>query len=81
MIVARSSRRSFLGAALAAGLLPVLPAALRAASPAPKRLLLLATTRTLEVNGRAARVFGLVGPVGRPGLHPAAGAPGPVRSR
>jgi FtsP/CotA-like multicopper oxidase with cupredoxin domain len=57
------SRRGFLGAALAAG---VLPAAARATSLGPKRL--VAGTRTLEVNGRPARVFGLVGPDGRPGI-------------
>jgi FtsP/CotA-like multicopper oxidase with cupredoxin domain len=58
------SRRGFLGAALATG---VLPAVARSASPRPKRL--VAGTRTLEVNGRPARVFGLVGPDGRPGIR------------
>jgi FtsP/CotA-like multicopper oxidase with cupredoxin domain len=65
------SRRDFLGAALAAGLLPILPSAARAASPGPKRL--VARTRVLEVNGRPARVFGLIGPDGRPGIRLAAG--------
>ncbi len=65
------SRRDFLGAALAAGVLPLLPGAVRAASPAAKRL--VAGTRVLEVNGRAARVFGLIGPDGRPGIRLAAG--------
>jgi hypothetical protein len=32
------SRRDFLGVALAAGVLPILPAAVHAASPAPKHL-------------------------------------------
>jgi FtsP/CotA-like multicopper oxidase with cupredoxin domain len=58
------SRRDFLGAALAAS---VLPASARAASVGPKRL--VAGTRVLEVNGRPARVFGLIGPDGRSGLH------------
>jgi FtsP/CotA-like multicopper oxidase with cupredoxin domain len=58
------SRRGSLGAALAAG---VLPAAARATSLGPKRL--VAGTRTCEVNGRPARVFGLVGPDGRPGIR------------
>lgn len=62
------SRRGFLGVALAAG---VLPAAGRATSLGPKRL--VAGTRTLEVNGRSARVFGLVGPDGRPGIRLAPG--------
>jgi FtsP/CotA-like multicopper oxidase with cupredoxin domain len=62
------SRRGFLGAALAAG---VLPAAAGAASVGPQRL--VAGTRVLEVNGRPARVFGLVGPDGRPGIHLAPG--------
>ena len=51
------SRRSVLGAALAAGILPILPGRARAASPAPKRL--VAGTRMLEVNGRPAKVFGI----------------------
>jgi FtsP/CotA-like multicopper oxidase with cupredoxin domain len=63
------SRRDLLGTALAAGLLPV---AARAASVAPRRL--VAGTRILEVNGRPARVFGLIGPNGRPGIRLAAGA-------
>jgi FtsP/CotA-like multicopper oxidase with cupredoxin domain len=61
-------RRALLGAALAAG---VVPAAARAAASGQKRL--IAGTRTLEVNGRPARVFGLTGPDGRPGIHLAAG--------
>jgi hypothetical protein len=44
------SRRDFLRAALAAGVLPILPRLVRAASPVPKRL--VAGTRVLEVNGR-----------------------------
>jgi FtsP/CotA-like multicopper oxidase with cupredoxin domain len=62
------SRRDLLGTALAAGLLP---AAAHAAAPEPQRL--VAGTRMLEVNGRPARVFGLIGPDGRPGIRLAAG--------
>jgi len=62
------SRRALLGAALAAG---VVPSAARAAAPGQKRL--IAGTRTLEVNGRPARVFGLTGPDGRSGIYLAAG--------
>ena len=61
------SRRDFLRAALAAGVLPILPRLVRAASPIPKRL--VAGTRVLEVNGRPAKVFGLTGPDGRPGIR------------
>jgi FtsP/CotA-like multicopper oxidase with cupredoxin domain len=43
----------------------------RAAGSAAKRL--IAGTRVLEVNGRPARVFGLTGPDGRPGLRFTAG--------
>jgi FtsP/CotA-like multicopper oxidase with cupredoxin domain len=61
------SRRNLLGGV--GGLLAtaMLSAKARAAAPAVKRL--TAGTRVLEVNGRAARVFGLNGPDGRPGLR------------
>ena len=36
---------------------------------------LTATTRTLEVDGKPARVFGLIGPGGKPGLTLAPGEP------
>ena len=65
------SRRRFLRTALAASVLPILPDAARGAPPAPKRL--VAGTRVLEVNGRPAKVFGLTGPDGRPGIRLAAG--------
>lgn len=65
------SRRRFLHIALAASLVPILPDAARGAAPAPKRL--VAGTRVLEVNGRPAKVFGLTGPDGRPGIRLAAG--------
>lgn len=62
------SRRAVLGAALSTGLLP---AVARAVPPESQRL--VAGTRMLEVNGRPARVFGLIGPDGRPGIRLAAG--------
>jgi FtsP/CotA-like multicopper oxidase with cupredoxin domain len=65
------SRRTFLDATLASGVLAIWPGAARAASPAAKRL--LAGTRVLEVNGRPAKVFRLTGPDGRPGIRLAAG--------
>src|SRR4029077_16391639 len=68
------SRRSFLGAALATGVLPVLPVSANAAFPTPKPLVrLVAGTRTLEVNGRPAKVFSLTGSDGRPGIRLAPG--------
>jgi FtsP/CotA-like multicopper oxidase with cupredoxin domain len=65
------SRRRFLHTALAASVVPILPDAARGTAPAPKRL--VAGTRVLEVNGRPAKVFGLTGPDGRPGIRLAAG--------
>src|SRR5260370_15909149 len=65
------SRRRLLGAALAAGVLPILPGAVRAAPAIPKRL--VAGTRVLEVNGWPAKVFALTGLDGRPGLRLAPG--------
>jgi FtsP/CotA-like multicopper oxidase with cupredoxin domain len=67
------SRRRFLKAALAAAALPVLPGAGRAAASPGKRL--VAGTRIIEVNGRPAKVFGLTGPNGRPGMRVGAGEP------
>jgi FtsP/CotA-like multicopper oxidase with cupredoxin domain len=64
------SRRRFLTSALAVSVLPVLPAVARAAS-ARKRL--IAGTRVIEVDGRPAKVFGLTGPDGRPGIRLASG--------
>ena len=49
----------------------MLSAKARAADSKAKRL--VAETRVLEVNGRPARVFGLTGPDGRPGLRLAPG--------
>src|SRR5580692_3764774 len=65
------SRRRFLRTALAASVLPIFPDAARGTPPAPKRL--VAGTRMLEVKGRPAKVFGLTGPDGRPGIRLAAG--------
>jgi FtsP/CotA-like multicopper oxidase with cupredoxin domain len=61
------SRRNFLVAALATGLVSALPAAKSRAAAVEKRL--VAGTRTLEVNGRAARVYSLIGPDGRSGIR------------
>src|SRR5258706_6028912 len=57
------------GAAMA-GTLPFLPTTRAAAAPEPRtgKLRLTAGTRTLAVNGRSARVFGLIGPNGKPGI-------------
>ena len=66
------NRRSFTKALLAAGyLLPFANGRLgfagyaRAATPG---LAVRAVTRVIEVNGKAATVFGLIGPDGKPGL-------------
>src|SRR5450631_2394610 len=47
----------------------------RSANAASAPLSLTATTRSLDVNGRAARVFGLIGPGGKSGLTLAPGEP------
>jgi FtsP/CotA-like multicopper oxidase with cupredoxin domain len=65
------SRRDLLGGIGGTLATVMLSAKVRAADSAAKRL--VAETRVLEVNGRAARVFGLTGPDGRPGLRLAAG--------
>ena len=65
------SRREFLGAAVAAGVLPMLPGWAACAVCVPKRL--VAETRVLEVNGQLAKVFRLAGPDGRPGIRLAPG--------
>jgi FtsP/CotA-like multicopper oxidase with cupredoxin domain len=59
------TRRGFLAASTAASATFLLPARLRAASPART---LTATTRTIEVKGRAATVMGLVNGQGGLGL-------------
>jgi FtsP/CotA-like multicopper oxidase with cupredoxin domain len=65
------SRRSLLGGIGGALATAILTCKARAAGSSAKRL--IAGTRVLEVNGRPARVFGLTGPNGRPGLRLAAG--------
>jgi len=60
------SRRGFLAASASAALLPLVPARVRAAT-APDRTL-VAEPRTIEVQGRAATVFGLRNAQGRSGL-------------
>jgi FtsP/CotA-like multicopper oxidase with cupredoxin domain len=65
------TRRQILASGVAiAGTIPFLPIARAAAAPDPRtaQLRLTATTRTLDVNGKAARVFGLIGPNGNPGI-------------
>jgi len=61
------SRRGFLGATLASGFLSTMPVMRGVAADGPHSL--LAGTRTLEINGRAARVYSLIGPGGRPGIR------------
>jgi FtsP/CotA-like multicopper oxidase with cupredoxin domain len=58
------TRRSLLAASAAFGLLPALPRRAGAAEPIALRI----ETRTLEVKGRAATVFGILGEGGAPGL-------------
>jgi FtsP/CotA-like multicopper oxidase with cupredoxin domain len=64
-MIAPVSRRQFLTTGIAAATAGT--SLLRSASAATAALL-TATTRTLDVNGRAARVFGLIGPDGKSGL-------------
>lgn len=67
----RLTRRQILASGIAmAGTIPFLPIARAAAAPEPRtaKLRLTAGTRTLAVNGKPARVFGLVGPNGIPGI-------------
>lgn len=59
------SRRGFLGASAAAAASLILPARARAQSA---RMSLTATTRTLDIRGRAATVWGLMDGNGRSGL-------------
>ena len=66
------NRRSFTKALLAAGyLLPLATSRIGLAGyaqAATPTLALKAVTRVIEVNGKAATVFGLIGPDGKPGL-------------
>jgi FtsP/CotA-like multicopper oxidase with cupredoxin domain len=65
------TRRQILASGVAmAGAIPFLPTMRAAAAPETRtaKLLLTAGTRTLAVNGKPARVFGLFGPNGKPGI-------------
>src|SRR5713226_1706249 len=65
------TRRQILASGVAmAGTIPFLPIARAAAAPEPRtaKLRLTAGIRTLAVNGKPARVFGLIGPNGKPGI-------------
>src|SRR4030088_2733404 len=65
------TRRQILASGVAlAGATPLLPTAQAAAVPesSAAKLRLTADTRTLDVNGKPARVFGLTGPNGKPGI-------------
>jgi FtsP/CotA-like multicopper oxidase with cupredoxin domain len=67
----RLTRRQILASGVAmAGAIPFLPMNQAAAAPEPRaaRLRLTAGTRTIAVNGKPARVFGLIGPNGKPGI-------------
>jgi FtsP/CotA-like multicopper oxidase with cupredoxin domain len=65
----RLNRRSFLAAGAAAASIPLLQKAHAAEAP----ILLRAATRVLDVNGRAATVFGLTQPDGTHGFYSEAG--------
>jgi FtsP/CotA-like multicopper oxidase with cupredoxin domain len=65
------SRRQILASSVAiAGAIPFLTKERAAAAPESRgaALRLTADTRTLDVNGKPARVFGLIGPNGNPGI-------------
>ncbi|WP_180898673.1 multicopper oxidase family protein [Martelella soudanensis] len=70
-------QRLALGAAAFGPSLPLAWASPSYAQQAPSRLEI--TNRTIEVNGKPAKVFGLVGPDGKPGLTLKAGRPFDVR--
>jgi FtsP/CotA-like multicopper oxidase with cupredoxin domain len=74
MMRRRDVLKAFPGLLLAAGAIPASAGKAGAASAAtvpPKRL--VGITRTLEVNGKPARVLGLAGPDGKPGIRLAPG--------
>src|SRR5713226_7696777 len=65
------TRRRILASGVAlAGAIPFLPITRATAAPEPRtaKLRLTAGIRTLAVNGKPARVFGLIGPNGKPGI-------------
>ncbi len=70
-MIAPISRRQLLSTGMAAAAAG--SSLFRSADAATTTLSLTATTRTLDVNGRAARVFGLIGPDGKSGLTLAPG--------
>ncbi len=67
MAVGLSRRNAIKGLAAAAALAPAsrLFGPAQAGSPAPLR----AVSRAIEVNGKSAKVYGLIGPTGKPGLE------------
>src|ERR1700716_1814342 len=70
------TRRQILASSVAmAAAIPFLTKDRAAAAPEPRTaaLRLTAGTRTLAVNGKPARVFGLIGPTGNPGITLAPG--------
>ena len=65
------TRRQFLRSGVAMAVtIPFLPIMRATAAPEPRtaKLRLTAGIRTLAVNGKPARVFGLIGPNGKPGI-------------
>jgi FtsP/CotA-like multicopper oxidase with cupredoxin domain len=63
------TRRQILASGVAmAGAISFLPRVAAAPEPRPADVRLTAGTRTLAVDGKPARVFGLVGPNGKPGI-------------
>jgi hypothetical protein len=65
------TRRQILASGVAmAGTISFVPIARAAAAPEPRtaKLRLTAGARTLAVNSKTARVFGLIGPNGNPGI-------------
>src|SRR5271169_4487437 len=63
-------RQILVSGVVTAGTIPFLPItrAVAAAEPRTAKLRLTADTRTLAINGKPARVFGLIGPSGKPGI-------------
>src|SRR5271168_1012603 len=69
----RYSRRDILAAGIGIAGSTAADGLIRPAAAAALPLRVTAGTRTLEVNGKAATVFGLTGPDGKPGLTLAPG--------
>src|SRR5207245_3384767 len=71
------TRRQILASGVAMAVtIPFLPMTRATAGPEPRtaKLRLTAGIRTLAVNGKPARVFGLIGPNGKPGITLSPGA-------